>query len=364
MSDLQTGLIALGILAIVIVLGLNWFQDYRARKQMQARFPDSGKDPLLHKSEALAPGGAAPDLTRREPALGSLGPVAMEPVTSVESGALADIPAHDAEEADETCETVIDVVFIEPVPGEELGAFTQGIRHAGAKPLRVFAHTADGVHRSAIRPNERYASVQVAVLLANRTGPLSSGEWAEALSRSRVLADRFDGTVEASDTQAVLGRAAQLDAACATLDAQVGITLVARSRRWASSDILSAAREAGFSSIQDGRLPWVDHDGVVRFTLGRTDAVSLGSVGPATIGQLNLLLDVPRAPADEHGFARMAQTARGLAARLEADVVDDNGRPLADGAENAIDGQLQALYAKLDASGLAAGSPRAMRVFG
>ena len=363
MSDLQTGLIALGILAIVIVLGLNWFQDYRARKQMQARFPDNGKDPLLHTSETPVPGSGAPDLTRREPALGAATSAA-EPVTSVESGALADIPAHDSDEADETCETVIDVVFIEPVLGEELGAFTQGIRHAGQKPLRVFAETADGVHRSSIRPNESYTSVQVAVLLANRTGPLSAGEWAEALSRSRVLADRFDGTVEAADTQAVLGHAGQLDAACATLDAQVGITLVSRSRRWASSDILSAAREGGFSSIQDGRLPWVDHDGLVRFTLGRTDAVSLGSVGPATIGQLNLILDVPRAPADEQGFARMAETARGLATRLDADVVDDNGRPLADGAETAIDAQLQTLYTKLDGAGFAAGSPRAMRVFG
>ncbi|WP_420225664.1 cell division protein ZipA C-terminal FtsZ-binding domain-containing protein [Pigmentiphaga litoralis] len=362
MNDLQSGLIALGVLAIVIVLGLNWFQDHRARKQMQARFPDNGKDPLLTPSDPPVP-GASPELVRREPGLG-VAPAMAEPVTSVESGALADIPPHDAEEADEACETVIDVVFMEPVMGDELSAFTQGIRHAGQKPLRVFAHTADGVHRSSIRPNERYASVQVAVLLANRSGALTAGEWAEALSRSRVLADRFDGTVEATDTQAVLGRAGQLDGACAALDAQVGITLVARSRRWASSDILTAAREAGFSGIQDGRLPWVDHDGIIRFTLGRTDGVSLGSAGPATIGQLNLLLDVPRAPADEHGFARMAQTARTLAGRLEADVVDDNGRPLADGAEQAIDKQLQALYVRLDDAGLTAGSARAQRVFG
>lgn len=364
MSDLQTGLIALGILAIVIVLGLNWFQDYRARKQMQARFPDNGKDPLLHAESSAPAATSAAESVRREPGLGLGGAVDADEVTSVDSAALADIEAHDKEEADEVCETVIDVTFIEAVPGDELAAFTQGIRHAGHKPLRVFAETVDGVHRSTLRPQERYASVQVAVLLANRSGPLSSGEWAEALSRSRVLADRFDGSVEATDTQAVLARAVELDQACASLDAQVGLTLVARSRRWASSDILSAAREAGFSSIQDGRLPWLDEAGVVRFTLGRTDGVSLGSVGPATIGQLSLILDVPRSPADEHAFARMAEVARGLAQRLEAGLVDDNGRPLADGAEVAIDKQLSALYARLDGAGLAAGSARAVRVFG
>lgn len=364
MSDLQTGLIALGILAIIIVLGLNWFQDYRARKQMQARFPDSGKDPLLHAADHGAPAAAGADAIRREPGLGLGADPTVDPLTNVSSAALADIEAHDREEADEACETVIDVTFIEAVPGEELAAFTQGIRHAGHKPLRVFAETVDGVHRSTLRPHERYASVQVAVLLANRSGALTSGEWAEALSRSRVLADRFDGSVEASDTQAVLARAAELDQACASLDAQVGLTLVAHSRRWASSDILTAAREAGFSPIHDGRLPWADEDGRIRFTLGRTDGVSLGSVGPATIGQLSLILDVPRSPADEQAFARMASVARGLAKRLEADVVDDNGRPLAEGAELAIDKQLQTLYTRLDDAGLAAGSARATRVFG
>lgn len=359
MSDLQIGLVALGVLAIVVVLGLNWWQDRRARKQIQDGFPGTGKDPLLHGVEPGLPGAEG---ARREPGLGAVAEAESNVVGGLEAAAAS--PAHDTEEVDEACEIVIDVSFLEPVPGDELAAFTQGIRHAGQKPLRVFAETTDGLHRAAIRSGENYASVQVAVLLANRSGPLTAGEWAEALSRSRVLADRFDGTVEAIDTQAVLDRASKLDAVCAALDAQVGLTLVASSRRWSSGDVLTAAREAGFSSIQDGRLPWVDQDGAVRFTLGRSDGVSLGSAGPATIGQLSVILDVPRAPAHEHAFTQMAKIARGLAARLEATVVDDNGRPLADGAEAAIDKQLQALYAKLDHSGLKAGSVRALRVFG
>jgi hypothetical protein len=184
------------------------------------------------------------------------------------------------------------------------------------------------------------------------------------LSRSRVLADRFEGTVEATDTQAVLERAGKLDAACAALDAQVGLTLVARSRRWSSADVLDAAREAGFSSIQDGRLPWLGADGAVLFTLGRGDGISLGSAGPAAIAQLSLVLDVPRAPAHDQGFARMAQVARGLATALDAGLVDDNSRELGDGAEGAIDKQLLALYARLGEAGFEPGSARALRVFG
>ncbi|GAA4338037.1 cell division protein ZipA C-terminal FtsZ-binding domain-containing protein [Pigmentiphaga soli] len=361
MTDLQTGLIALGVLAIVIVLGLNWWQDRRARKQIQDRFPDTGRDPLLHGADPAAPaaGGGMP--LRREPGIGH-GAAAAD--GAAEAVAAATVSGHDPEEPDEACETVIDVVFPEPVAGDELAAFTQGIRHAGQKPLRVFAETVEGLHRSLIRSGERYASVQVAVLLANRSGALNAGEWAEALSRARVLADRFDGTVEAADTQGVLERASALDAASAALDAQVGLTLAARDRRWSAADVLDAARQAGFGSLQDGRLPWAGGDGIVRFTLGRSDGVSLGSPGPAAIAQLSLLLDVPRAPADPQAFAGMAQVGRVLAARLDAQLVDDSGRPLADGAEAAIDRQLQELYGRLEAAGLQAGSSRALRVFG
>ncbi|MFQ6707883.1 hypothetical protein OMF50_17580, partial [Bordetella pertussis] len=47
MSDLQIGLIALGVLLILLVLGFNWWQDRRVRRRMQAHFPSTEQDPLL-----------------------------------------------------------------------------------------------------------------------------------------------------------------------------------------------------------------------------------------------------------------------------------------------------------------------------
>jgi hypothetical protein len=391
MSDLQIGLIALGALAILIILGINWWQDRRARTQMQARFPVGEHDALLKDatpppfteiqrrepnfgaqqaaaaaavaSAAAAAAGKKPE--RAEPVVGALDEDLNAGVLPVDETTLApEVVQHDADEPDPACEAVIDVVFNEPVAGDELAPFTLGLRHAGHKPLRVFAETAGGSHHAAIRPDARYASLQVAVLLANRSGPLLSGEWAEALSRARVLADQFEGSVEAPKESTVFEHARQLDTVCAALDVQVGLTLMARNDRWSASDVLTAAHQVGFAPLYDGKLPWLDKQQRVRFTLTRGDNLSFESAANTTISQLNLLLDVPRSPADSTAFGQLAAVARRLAAVLNADVVDDGGRPLADGAVVAIDRQLLERVERLEKAGLEAGSVRARRVFG
>jgi hypothetical protein len=78
---------------------------------------------------------------------------------------------------------------------------------------------------------------------------------------------------------------------------------------------------------------------------------------------LSLLLDVPCSPSDEHAFGRMLKVGRELAIRLRAQLVDDQGKPLAEGCEAIIDTRLQGLFKRLEQAGLAAGSRRARRVF-
>src|SRR5690606_8863526 len=103
MSDLQLGLILLGVVLILLVLLFNWWQDRRVRKQMQERFPEREDDPLLGKHAPTSAG-------RREPGLGTLVPPTV--------GSSAD--GDDADEVDPTTEVVIDIAFAQAVPGEEL----------------------------------------------------------------------------------------------------------------------------------------------------------------------------------------------------------------------------------------------------
>ena len=412
MSDLQIGLIALGVVMIGVVLGLNWWQDRRVRRKMQENFPPSREDPLLGsqqpaetptnglfarmRSEKKARDKKARsekarsetvrnepvvrsesiETERREPAWDGAddepvfaaatadampgAPLRHEPVGQVrDPGSRMDDP----DEPDEACEAVIDVVFPQPVSGRDLLPHVRDIRHVGEKPMRAFFRTTDNVHFSSLRLNETYASMQIAVLMANRSGALSATEWAQAWACAQRVADQFDAEIEGPDPKEVSNRARQLDEICAALDTSVGLTLVPQSPQpWRIPEVLSAARKVGFTENAEGnRLEWLDDEGAVRFTLVHPAAEANAS--GAVVGRLSMLLDVPRSPASNSGFADMADVARQLAGILDAGVVDDNGLPLAQGSEGAVDTQLARLYVQLAQSGLPAGSERALRVF-
>ncbi|ARP95935.1 cell division protein ZipA C-terminal FtsZ-binding domain-containing protein [Bordetella genomosp. 13] len=366
MSDLQIGLIALGVLFILLVLGFNWWQDRRVRRRMQAHFPGTEQDPLLGAGDSRAGSAAAsaagqhaashagPQHARREPGFGGAS------TSAASSSAPGSAEIDDPQEPDPACEVVIEVHFAEPARGADLLPYMQGLRSAGRKPLRVFAETDGHLHRARVHVQESYVSMQLAVLLANRSGPLTAIEWSQAWARAQDLAERFEGSIEGPDQQAVLEQAARLDDTCAALDTQVGLTLVMGVRQPAL-DVVAAAREQGFTP--DGaRLAWPSDSGVARFTLSRADGAPLEADG-APIDRLYLLLDVPCSPADAQAFGRMVDVGRELAARLGAELVDDQGKPLAEGAEQVIDERLQVLFQQLEQAGLPAGGERALRVF-
>src|SRR5690625_3163461 len=103
MSDLQIGLILLGIVLIIGVLLFNWWQDRRIRRQIAEQFPEHRHDPLM--------GEGAPD-NRLEPALaGAAGPSA----TAVSEPVDDDIPDVDA-----AIEVVIDIGFGHALSGGQL----------------------------------------------------------------------------------------------------------------------------------------------------------------------------------------------------------------------------------------------------
>ncbi|WP_423220142.1 cell division protein ZipA C-terminal FtsZ-binding domain-containing protein [Achromobacter denitrificans] len=257
-------------------------------------------------------------------------------------------------------EVVIEINFADPVRGAELLPYMQSLRQVGRKPMRVFAETDQRRHRAHIHAGESYASMQLAVLLANRSGPLTAIEWSQAWARAQDMAERFDATIEGPDQQAVLEQGARLDDTCAALDTQVGLTLLLGAAQPAA-EVLAVARDTGF--VPDGnRLAWPAENGVARFTLARADGAAFDA-GMGGIERLYLLLDVPCSPADTRAFGRMVDVGRDLAARLRAELVDDQGKPLADGSETVIDERLQVLFGQLEQAGLPAGSERAQRVF-
>jgi len=345
MSDLQIGLILLGVVLILLVLLFNWWQDRRVRRQMQEQFPEREDDPLLG-SVPPSPGPG-----RREPGFG--------PVMAA-AAAGDDDDGDDPAEVDPSTEVVIDISFAQAVPSDQLHAATHAIKRAGNKPVRLFAEREGGGHRARLRPSEEYVSMQLAVLLANRSGPLTEIEWSELWTIAQGIAERFDGSLEGPEQDAVVERARQLDAVCAELDAMVGLALQLPGALNVS-EVSRALEEAGF--LRHGnRLAWMAEQGIPRFTVLFNGQLP-GEVQSAGVDRIELVLDLPNSPVDDQAFSRMAGVGRHLAATLDAQLLDDQGRPVAEGMDQAIDGQLHERYRQLAESGFVAGEPRTARLF-
>jgi hypothetical protein len=333
MSDLQILLISIGVVLIVIVLLYNGWQDWRVRRGMRETLPEAEHDVLMQD----VPGSA-----RREPGL-----------WTAERPAAAAV--EDSPEIDAACEAVIDISLARPVTGEALADALRTIARVGKKPVRVFAEREGGGHRTDVRADESYVSLQLAVVLANRSGPLSAIEWSNLWTLAQNLAERFEGLIEAPDQDAVLKQAVDLDARCAAMDAQVGLLLQLASPR-PPARILEAARDVGFVQAR-GQWAWMAENGMPRFVL----QIDARDETPAH--RVDLVLDVPNSLPDDQAFSRMVAVARDLASRLDAHVLDDQGRTFQDSSAPAIDRQISGLYDQLDQAGFLAGTERAARVF-
>jgi FtsZ-interacting cell division protein ZipA len=86
-------------------------------------------------------------------------------------------------------------------------------------------------------------------------------------------------------------------------------------------------------------------------------------LGADTTSRLTLLLDVPCVAPARDGFGKMVACAKDLEQRLDAAIVDDYDQPLTDATLEEIAGQVREFYQEMDASDIAAGSTRALRLF-
>jgi len=328
MSDLQIGLIILGLALILAVVLFNAWQDWRARTRMRRQFARAHDDALLGD-------------TRREPMLGTVAQALDED-----------------DEVDARCEAVIDISFPHPVDADALLAALQALIRAADKPVRLFAQNEDA-QRVRLPQGEPCSSLQLAVLLANRSGALNRIAWSAIWTQAQALAAQFDGAIEGPEQDQVVAEAAALDALCASLDATVNLC-VKLAAPLPLAEVQRAAHEVGFTS-HEAHWVWVGAHGAPRFTLLPEGAASQPT--PQHVQRLDLILDVPNSPPDAQAFSYMARIGRNLAQHLHAMLLDDQGKPLAADADAVIDQQLQDITRRLIEAGFAPGSARCARVF-
>jgi len=327
MSELQIGLLAIGVLVVAGVLAYNRVQERGAQRDAERSFRAGHVDVLL--DEPAAETSAAPEATR---------------------AASRAAPAAQAAEADSAIDYIIEFSSALPAAQSVLDRHWSAIERRHARRA-LLAGSGDG------------KSWRAALQLVSRDGAVGEADLIEFRSAVETLAASVGAMVLAPEMRAAVERARALDEFCAEADIQVVIHV--QGGPFPGTKIRAAAEAAGMALDGSGSFAMRDDLQRLLYTLAARDGAPFTAAGmrDAAPMALSLALDVARVPDTRRSFESMARLAHQLAAVLGGSIVDDKGNILDERAVAAIAVQLDAVRARLDAQRLPPGSPAALRLF-
>jgi hypothetical protein len=378
---------ALALVAAALLLGVllhGWWQLRRAARQSAAR--------------RAAPDGAA---ARVEPALGGAGESGPDsdlhdstllPEDAEEDAADADLPRSGEASApgpdgdairvepapvvrrnpplDALIDALATLVLDTPVSGEAVLAHLPPTRRAGSKPFYIEGLDTETGEWDTPRAGRRYGELQAGVQLSNRHGPLNEIEYSEFAQKVEAFSEALGARADLPDMLDVVARARELDQLAGPLDVQLSLTLTANGVAWSVPYLQQVASRLGFTAgAVPGRLvlpaaePGDPPCLVLGFDAQAALAAQAGDTPASALREVTLLLDLARTPESLDPYPVWQHSATALAEELDATPVDDHGQPITAQAFAAIGQDVAALYERLRALDLPAGSPAARRLF-
>ena len=369
MSDLQLGLLGIGILVVIAVLAYNKWQELKLRRQTEAAFASRHRDVLFGErpGEAVPAGaatawtpGPAPEPHRRVEH--TLGEPAPDP-----SPATADEAAAAPAALDESVDFIVELDCARPVGAEALAHPARGrVADVCGKPVHWAGQEEPRGGWRQIDPGRRYRRLQVGLQLADRSGAVTESDLAAFARAARDFAAALGARCGSPDPGAALARAQELDRFCADVDVLIGLSVIgSESHTFPGTKIRAAAESAGLVVGKDGRYHRFGEDGIEQFALANLEPMPFhpGTMKTLQTRGVTALFDVPRVPESDAALRRFLDFAHELEQALGGVLVDDNRKPIGQAAIESILQQLDRIHATMRARGIPAGGPVARRLF-
>ena len=348
---MTTALLGLAAIVLLAVLAHGWWSVRRASPRQAAPEP---------MAERVEPELGA-ELTSAAPA------GAPEAGTEVDAPPLGLPVVRPAACLDALIDAIVPLAVEAPVPGELALAYLPASRRAGSKPLHVEGLETESGQWEVPAPGRLYSEFQAGVQLANRAGALNEIEYSEFVQKVQAFAEGVGAMADFPDMLEVVARARELDEFANPLDAQITLTLRARTVPWSVGYVVQCAARHGFvPGVLPGRLvvPAAEEGAPPVLVLGFDPQAALADdPQAAALREVVLSLDVPQTARASEPYPLWYRVVTELASELEALPVDDAGRPVTLGDFDAIGRQLEQLYRALESRDLAAGSAAARRLF-
>jgi hypothetical protein len=369
-SELQLGLLAIGVLVVVAVIAYNRWQETKARRRAEGAFAARHPDVLLRgkAGEAGEPTPTArqtnvpPPPERVEHTLGDL-----DSAASRAAPAPSEVDGPPSAALDPLIDCIAALQCARPVAGADLARHVREVFAEGLpRPVHWEAQAEGRDTWEPIAPAGRYRAVRAGLQLASRAGPVGEEDLLAFCANVQELALALAAEADLPDPGEALGRAQMLDRFAADVDVQIGLSVIgSESHTFAGGKIRGLAEASGLALGRDGRFHRLGDDGIELFSLANLEPMPFH---PETIRTLHTrgitaLFDVPRVPPSDATFRRFVDFAHQLEQALGGVLVDDNRKPLGQAALEAISRQLREIHRRMEEQGIPAGSRTALRLF-
>jgi hypothetical protein len=375
MSDLQLGLLAIGIVVVVGVIAYNKLQETRLRRRAQADFGSGHDDVLLAGRRPVGrshPEEPAQGIERNSPAHTIEHTLAdATPELAPRPDAAPPAATTPAQGGPRVLEEAVDFIVSVECPiatsGAEILKHAQTLAHEAMR-RPIYWEALDPAHGEWEQPSgqKRYRRARAGMQLASRAGPTTEEDIGAFCLGLQEIGLALGADLDMPDPEEAVRRATDLDRFCAEVDVQVGLNVVAAdAETFPGTKIRALAESAGMQYGKDGRFHRFSEGGAELFGLANLEAMPFHAETMRTLATrgVTVLLDVPRAPAAAATFRAYVEFARQAEHSLGGTLVDDNRKPINQAALDSIAMQLEAIHKTMSARGIEPGGPLALRLF-
>jgi len=367
MSDLQLGLLVIGGIVVVAVLAYNKWQEVKFRRQAENDFRSRHSDVLLGstvgKSASAQPSDGFPTAEMRvEPTLQD-----SQAITATENPA-HQLPAKPSGGKDSSgLSEIIDHIVEFQAPGDFSGneLIDAAVKYLGgtSKTVRLEGKVKDSSVWESIQHDQRYSCARAGLQLVDRRGAVGAEELRSFCDGVVSLSESLGAVAQPEGLEVALEQAAHIDKFCGDVDIQVAVHIAGSG--FPGTKIRALAEAAGFTLDGDGRFRRRDEEGRVLYVMANDEATPFSSETMKALvsSSISLELDVPRSSGGARAFEQFCELARQFAGALGGSIVDDRRMRLSDASFEMIGEQLSAVRNSMEAYGIRAGGPLALRLF-
>ena len=368
MSDLQIGLLILGLFVIGSVIAFNWYQEKQFRRRAEHGFDRPEADVLLGPDKSQARTARDKPKERIDPhlepefkdTLAADQPDEAQPVHT------ASRPANEESLPNEMINYVAEIRAGEVVSESTISSIETALKETGRK-YQIFGYD---YHKRKWEPvtegDHWYTSIKLYVQLVDRGGAVTQEQLEHIADLVRAQAEEISAVCETPEVDAAMTKALTLDDFCVEVDIIVGLSVAARPGQVLHGTQLRAlAESSGLQLAQNGAFVMPDGHGGAMFTMDNQESnpFRAGELKNLTTHSVTFLLDVPRTSDGIKVFNKMVSISKQFAESLDAVLCDDNRAMLNDSGLEKIRNQLRITYESMNLRGIPAGSATARQLF-